>query len=74
MKKEREKEKLLYESSVMSLCKSTSLPKYDQNCCINTQELEQREEGGYYVRFQLVWYKEAALNWKAMKSFQFLNS
>lgn len=74
MKKEREKEKLLYESSVMSLCKSTSLPKYDQNCCITTQELEQREEGGYYVRFQLVWYKEAALNWKAMKSFQFLNS
>lgn len=53
MKKGKER-KFLYESSVIILHKSASLPKYDQNCYINTQELEERRRMGYYVRIQLI--------------------
>ena len=54
MKIKRKERKILYESSVIILYKSTSLPKYDQNCYINTQELELKKRMGYYVRIQLV--------------------
>ena len=54
MKKKKKERKILYESSVIILYKSTSLPKYDQNCYINTQELDLKRRMGYYVRIQLV--------------------
>ena len=54
MKRKRKERNILYESSVIILYKSTSLPKYDQNCYINTQELELKKRMGYYVRIQLV--------------------
>ena len=54
MKKKKKERKILYESSVIILYKSTSLPKYDQNCYIHTQELDLKRRMGYYVRIQLV--------------------